>query len=124
MPEPSPAVELAGELQRLTAAWKADPVTFALESFPRDPYGHQTRIDPAQRAILEAVSTHDRVAVRTGRGVGKTASAALIAHWWLGTRHPALVVTSAGTWNHLSEKLWPEIRTWGRQWLLADAFEY
>ena len=103
MTEASPTVALAGELRRLTAAWKDDPESFVLESFPRDPYGHQTCLDPAQREILEAVRDHDRVAVRTGRGVGKTASAALIAHWWLGTRHPALVVTSAGTWNHLSE---------------------
>ena len=124
MTEASSVAAVAGEVRRLTTAWKNDPATFVIESFPTDPYGQRTQIDPAQREILEAVRRHDRVVVRTGRGTGKTASAALITHWWLGTRRPSLVVTAAGTWNHLEEKLWPEIRAWGRCWLLANAFEY
>lgn len=111
-------------LHRLSKKWAADPILFATSTFSHTPAGGALDIDPQQARILNALSTHDRVAVRTGRGVGKTASAAIIAHWWLATRYPALVVTSAGTWNHLEEKLWPEIRLWSRHWTLREAFEY
>lgn len=74
--------------------------------------------------MMEAVRGHDRVGVRTGRGVGKTGCAAFIVHWFVTCHYPARVVTAAGTWNHLTEKLWPEIRMWGRRWLLRDAWEY
>lgn len=67
---------------------------------------------------------HDRVRVQSGRGVGKTATAAMLTHWWLTTRKPALVVASAGSWSHLTDKLWPEIGAWGRNWRLKEAFEY
>ena len=62
--------------------------------------------------------------MRSGRGVGKTATAALITHWWLATRNPGLVVASAGTWSHLEDKLWPEINAWGKAWGLKSFFEY
>ncbi len=104
--------------------WRRDPVLCAYETFEKSPTGGKLLIDPEQARILQAISDHDRVAVRTGRGIGKTAAAAILVHWWLSTRYPALVVTSAGTWGHLQDKLWPEIRLWGHEWLLRDAFEY
>jgi hypothetical protein len=70
------------------------------------------------------VAQHDRVAVRSSHGIGKTVTAAWLTHWWLATRYPALVVTMAGTWGHLEDKLWPEINSWGRTWRLRDAFEW
>lgn len=104
--------------------WAKDPAAFVAESFTTDPYGYPVEIDPAQVEILEAVRDHDRVCVRSGRGVGKTASAAMITHWWLATRQHATVVTSAGSWGHLEDKLWPEIGAWGKVWTLKEAFEY
>lgn len=111
-------------LLALSSRWENDPVRFVRESFVQSPTGGPVHIDPQQARILRAVAESDRVAARTGRGVGKTADAAFIVHWWLATRYPALVVTSAGTWGHLEDKLWPEIRLWGREWLLREAFEY
>lgn len=112
-------------LSDIAADWKRYPPRFAAETFAHPPTGAgDVLIDPEQARILQAVADYDRVAVRTGRGVGKTAAAALIVHWWLTTRYPALVVTSAGTWNHLEDKLWPEILQWGRQWIFREAYEY
>lgn len=112
-------------LWRLTRDWKRFPEYFARSTFLRSPGGvGSVVIDPQQARILNAAATHDRVAVRTGRGVGKTAGAAILIHWWLSTRYPAMVVTSAGTWNHLEDKLWPEVRLWGRHWIMAESYEY
>lgn len=112
-------------LASLTARWYRQPVDFATTTFTHPPFGSgPVTVDPEQARILQAIADHDRVAVRTGRGVGKTAAAAIIVHWWLSTRAPAVVVTSAGTWSHLEDKLWPEIHQWGRQWTLAEAFEF
>ena len=60
----------------------------------------------------------------SGRGVGKTAVAAMATLWWLGTRRPALVVCSAGSWSHLTDKLWPEVLAWGQQWRMRELFEF
>lgn len=48
----------------------------------------------------------------------------MAVHWWLGTRKPALVVCSAGSWSHLTDKLWPEVMAWGEKWKLKGLFEY
>lgn len=118
--DPAATVGLTNQMLQ----WRQHPVQFVLDTFGSSPSGSDVEIDPEQARILEAVAKFDRVAARTGRGVGKTADAAFIVHWWLATRYPALVVTSAGTWGHLEDKLWPEIRLWGREWLLRESFEY
>lgn len=111
-------------LNELVPVWRDDPVACIYDTFKADLFGNPIHIDPAQVEILEAVRDHDRVAVRSGRGVGKTATAAMVTHWWLATRNPGLVVASAGTWSHLEDKLWPEINAWGKAWDLKGAFEY
>jgi len=108
----------------LVPTWREDPVQGIRDTFKSDPFGNPLILDPCQIEIVEAVRDHDRVAVQSGRGVGKTATAGLLTHWWLSTRNPGLVVASAGSWAHLADKLWPEIGAWGRQWWLRDAFEY
>ena len=111
-------------VEQLVRRWKQDPVDCVNRTFTADPYGNPLHVDPNQRRILEAVRDHDRVAVCSGRGVGKTATAAMLTYWWLTTREPALVVTSAGSWAHLSDKLWPEIHGWGKRWLFKEGFEF
>lgn len=104
--------------------WYGDPVCCIEDSFRSDPYGNPVKLDPCQKEILEAVRDHNRVRVQSGRGVGKTATAAMLTYWWLATRRPGLVVASAGSWSHLTDKLWPEIGAWGRKWNLRDGFEF
>lgn len=81
-------------------------------------------IEREQVRVLEALRDHDRVAVMSGRGVGKTATAAMATHWWLCTRQPSLVVCSAGSWSHLTDKLWPEVLAWGGKNRLRELFEF
>lgn len=115
---------LVAGLRQRVGVWRQDPVAFVRDTFSADPEGEPIILDDPQIDILRAVAEHDRVAVRASHGVGKTATCALLGPWWLATRKPALVVTLAGTWNHLTDKLWPEIRVWSRGWRLREGFEW
>lgn len=66
---------------------------------------------PDQRRVMESVRDHKRTAVHSGHNVGKTRVAADIALWWLNTRRPSLVITTAPTWTQVKRVLWKEIRS-------------
>ena len=59
--------------------------------------------------MAEAVSRHKKVAVRSAHGPGKTHLAARIAIWFLATRKPAEVITTAPTWTQVEKLLWKEV---------------
>lgn len=65
-----------------------------------------------QADIMKAVRDHRRVAVRSGHGVGKSHTAALVASWWLDRYPPgdAFVVTTAPTFSQVRAILWRYIR--------------
>lgn len=68
-----------------------------------------------QREIFEAIRDHDRVAVRSAHGVGKTATAARIVLLFLLSHPGARVITTAPTWTQVELLLWKEIRSaWRR----------
>ncbi len=90
-------------IERL-ARWRRDPVAFGLEFLGRKAY------TPDQERILRAVAEHDNVAVHSCHGGGKTAAAADLAYWWLITRRPSIVVTTAPTHRQVNRVLWKEIR--------------
>lgn len=104
--------------------WIHNPQGFVRSTYKQDPVGDQVLIDPCQGKILDAVAKYDKVAVRSSHGVGKTATAAWLSHWWLVTRWPALVVVTAGVWPQLEDRLLPEIRLWANNWRWEDAYEW
>jgi len=57
-----------------------------------------------QRDVVAALLNHDRVAVRSGHGVGKGVVSACIAVWWAVVRN-GLVLVTAPTWAQL-ESVW------------------
>ena len=69
------------------AAWAGDPVAFVRQAFGAEP-------EPWQAKALAAVVTEDRIAIRSGHGVGKTAFLAWVLLWWLLTRYPAHILFS------------------------------
>lgn len=79
-----------------------DPVGFCRQVLAFDPWSKQ-------RAVLEAVRDHPRVAVRSAHGVGKTAIAARVVLWWLTAFPHSIVVTTSATWGQVREQLWREI---------------
>ncbi|MEU8540853.1 hypothetical protein AB0C52_12850 [Streptomyces sp. NPDC048717] len=65
-----------------------------------------------QRAVLDAIVDHKRVAVPAGFGVGKTHLAARAAVWFTNV-HPvgtALAITTATRFRQVQRQLWPHIR--------------
>ena len=95
-------------LDRL-ASWKADPVTFVREGL-RVEY-----ISPWQLEALRLVGTQDRIAIRSGHGVGKSTFLSWLILWFLLTRYQAKVPCVAPTQHQLDDVLWTECRLWMRR---------
>lgn len=103
----------------------AVPDPFALAADLFDPPKHPHYTDPVgfsrdylgftpwskQAEVMRAVLQHPRVAVRSSHGVGKTATAARVALWFLATRPNSKVVTTAPTFSQVERLLWPAIRS-------------
>ena len=63
-----------------------------------------------QADILKAVRDHERVAVRSCNGSGKTYTAAYAVLWWLMCFRNSLVITTAPTEHQVRDIMWREIR--------------
>jgi len=88
--------------------WHHDPVKFVVQAFGAKPERWQAK---AMRSIME----EDRVAVKSGHGVGKSTLLAWIILWWLLTRFPAKIACTAPTSHQLDDVLWGEIAKWYRK---------
>jgi hypothetical protein len=104
-----------------------DPAGFGRDCvrFPKG--GH---LADYQAEILGAFKTEDRISARGVRGLGKTALAALVIHWFALTRNglgiPWKIPTSASNDRQLTRYLWPEIRLWAPRirWDLVGRPQY
>lgn len=90
-------------MKSLLRSWIDDPVRFSIDCFGEEP-------DELQKPIFEAAACHDRIAVRSGNGPGKTWTAAKLGLWFFVTRPKSIVVTTAPTWQQVQRILWKEIR--------------
>jgi hypothetical protein len=88
--------------------WRNYPRLFVLEALGATP-------EKWQANALIALRKNDRVAIRSGHGVGKSALLAWCILWWLLTRHPAKVACTANTSTQLSDVLWGELDKWYRK---------
>lgn len=70
-----------------------------------------------QIEIIADLPKKMREAVRGPHGLGKTALAAWLVHWFALTRDGLdwKIPTTAGAWRQLTKYLWPEIHKWARQ---------
>lgn len=68
-----------------------------------------------QAEALKNIILHDRVAIRSGHGVGKSTFMAWIALWWLSTHYPSKAACTAPSAHQLTDVLWSEIRLWHRR---------
>jgi hypothetical protein len=78
------------------------------EGFCRDILG--IRIWSGQVDIGNAVRDYPRVSVAACYASGKTFTAACLVLWWIFTRRPALVITTAPTGRQVKTLLWREVR--------------
>ncbi|HEY1956035.1 MAG TPA: hypothetical protein VGH28_10485 [Polyangiaceae bacterium] len=83
--------------------YRDNPVGFARDVLGIEPWS-------AQRAMLEAIASHDRVCVRSGHRVGKTDTDAMVALWWFATRPRSRVVLLAPSFAQVKEAVWRSVR--------------
>lgn len=104
----TPAAPTAEEQAAIIEQLAADPVLFVESMLGATPQRWQAD-------ALKAIARNDRVAIRSGHGVGKTAFLSWLVLWWLLTRLPTKVVCTANTAHQLSDVLWSEIGKWHRK---------
>lgn len=83
-----------------------DPVSFAY-----DIIGIQN-LEKEQIAVMNAISKHNRVSVKSGHGIGKTAMLSFVCIWFLMTRPHCKIPMTAPTQHQLHDILMPEISKW------------
>lgn len=88
--------------------WRKNPVTFVREVFGAEP-------DVWQAEALMALVDNDRLAIRSGHGVGKSTFLAWALLWFLTTRYPAKVPCTAPSANTMFDVLWAEVKMWIRK---------
>jgi len=84
-----------------------DPVFFVEEIIGAKPQKWQAN-------ALRAIAKNDRVSIKSGHGVGKTAFESWVVLWWLLSHYPCKVAVTANTAHQLSDILWTEIDKWAR----------
>jgi hypothetical protein len=114
------------QLQADIAALTHDPYAFALYAYP---WGEKELSDSAgprkwQTVILKEIAAHlqnpttrhqpYRVAVASGKGIGKSALISMLINWGMSTCEDCKVVVTANTATQLATKTVPEVHKWTR----------
>jgi len=93
--------------------WRDNPVQMVRECFQVEP-------DPWQVDVLMAFAKDQRIAMKSSKGPGKTATLSWCAWNFLLTRpHPKMAATSI-TKDNLTDNLWPEMAKWQKRCPLLD----
>ena len=93
---------MINELRAVREECRDKPIAFCESVLGINPWSKQ-------REILTSVLENPRTAVRSAHGVGKTFTAAAVVLWFLFTRYPSVVITTAPTWRQVRSILWKEI---------------
>ena len=100
--------------------WYKDPDAFDRDMWPDD------LPEPWQTKASGLVANNDRVAIRSGHGVGKTAWLARRIIWWGSTRFPWKIGCTAPSSSQMFDALWSELAKWHQKMpaALRDKFEW
>ena len=102
----SASPQLSPELQVLLK-WREDPVFFIESIF-------DLKMDEWQKTAMRALVVEDRLSIRSGHGVGKTAFLAWVIIWWMLMRDEPRIACTAPTSHQLNDALWGEIAKWSK----------
>ena len=105
---------------RLLEAWHKDPDQFDRDVWPND------LPEKWQSEASDLLQVNDRVAIRSGHGVGKTTWLARRILWWGSTRYPWKVGCTAPSSGQMFDALWSEMAKWLSKMppALRDRFEW
>lgn len=68
--------------------------------------------DPWQQAVFKDIVEHNRISVKSGQGVGKTGTEAVVLLWFLCCFPFPRIVATAPTKQQLHDVLWSEVAKW------------
>lgn len=148
MPKSQPIYDARGEQQLMVELWDSeiadDPRNFVRFAYPWGKPGTPLEHIPGPRKWQDAVlkDIHEyvtssrrsldvdkilpemyRAAIASGRGIGKSATFAWIAHWLVSTRLGASVWVTANGEPQLKTKTFPEISKWVSMGINAHWFD-
>jgi phage terminase large subunit len=114
------ALPTLDEIQRVIERWRASPRLFVVEALGvsdtiTEVDGFREGMEPWQRDALDTIAKNDRLSIKAGHGVGKTAFEAWIVWWFLVTRYPCKIPITANSQDQLRDVVWAEIALWGRR---------
>lgn len=92
------------DVVQMLVRWRDDPVAFVDEAF-----SVELPLETWQKEELEALAHEDRIAIRSGHGVGKTFFLAISILWFALTRYPYKIPCTAPSASNLESALWPEV---------------
>ena len=109
-------LEVPQQTEERFGHYRDDPVRFCREVLGVKSATRRSTNEPYQFRVLETLTAHPRVAVRSGHGVGKSAINAWAALWWLVTRPMSRVVILAPEYSRqIRAILFSEMRKWVRR---------
>jgi phage terminase large subunit len=97
-----PSEKIQEDLVNLMIVYYNDPVTFAqqiLNIFP----------DEQQIKVLTSLGPSKKLTIKSGRGAGKTWTAAIAIWWFLCTRYNAQIFVTAASGGTIMGAIWPTI---------------
>ena len=96
------------DLSNTLKALHDDPVLFVRSVVGAEPQKWQIE-------ALNAVAKNNKVAIKSGHGVGKSTYLAWLCLWFLLTRMPTKIVATANTANQLHDVLANDVLKWSKQ---------
>lgn len=122
--EVSQGIVSAEVITGLVRAWRGDPVLFVSQVFGlktqeqwlasgANPDEH--RIERWQQDALRAVASESRIAVKSGKGVGKSTWLAWCILWKMVTHLEVKIPCTATSAHQLYDVLWSEVGKWYRK---------
>jgi hypothetical protein len=133
--------DLERELHDMIASLADDPLAFVQWAYPWGRAGTELEAydgpDVWQTEVLEELGRQVRanafdgihpvapirLAVSSGRGIGKGALTGMITDWIMSTRRNAVGTVTANTNDQLQEKTWAAIRIWTKRCITSRWFE-
>jgi phage terminase large subunit len=98
--------------------WRENPVQFVRDQFGVEPDGWQKR-------VLMAAVTHNRIAMCSCKGPGKTCVLAWLILWFIACYPSARMLATSVSRDNLRDNLWAEIAKWLRKSkMLSNTFDW
>jgi hypothetical protein len=86
---------LSDPLVKMMTKYYNDPVTFSIEILGCEP-------DDQQATVLNSILKHPKLSIRSGRGVGKSYTSAILILWFIHTRQNAQIYLTAPSQSMLT----------------------